>query len=95
MEFHFVIFVLDYKYSLWGLPEGSPEWTRVKHEVHIRGARRLQELCFRNGGVYIKLGQHISQLVCHSHEFLLGDCGESVCTFLYNFSVRLCSFFRT
>ncbi|XP_071929926.1 putative ABC1 protein At2g40090 isoform X2 [Coffea arabica] len=53
----------DYKYSLWGLPEGSPEWTRVKHEVHIRGARRLQELCFRNGGVYIKLGQHISQLI--------------------------------
>lgn len=52
----------DYQYSLWGLPEGSPERTRVKHEVHIRGARKLQELCFRNGGVYIKLGQHISQL---------------------------------
>ncbi|KAA8539582.1 hypothetical protein F0562_026274 [Nyssa sinensis] len=52
----------DYQYSLWGLPEGSIERSRVKHEVHIRGAHRLQELCFRNGGIYIKLGQHVSQL---------------------------------
>ncbi|XP_073366787.1 putative ABC1 protein At2g40090 isoform X2 [Aegilops tauschii subsp. strangulata] len=26
-------------------------------------ANRLQELCFRNGNIYIKLGQHIAQLV--------------------------------
>ncbi|CAI9762228.1 unnamed protein product [Fraxinus pennsylvanica] len=52
----------DYKYSLWGLPEGSTERTRVKSEVHARSALRLQELCFKNGGIYIKLGQHISQL---------------------------------
>ncbi|CAK9135788.1 unnamed protein product [Ilex paraguariensis] len=52
----------DYEYSLWGLPEGSIERSRAKHEVHIRGACRLQELCFQNGGIYIKLGQHISQL---------------------------------
>ncbi|OUZ99089.1 UbiB domain [Macleaya cordata] len=54
--------VFDYEYSLLGLPEGSDERKRVKHEVHTRSARRLQELCFRNGGIYIKLGQHISQL---------------------------------
>ncbi|XP_010253873.1 PREDICTED: putative ABC1 protein At2g40090 [Nelumbo nucifera] len=52
----------DYEYSLWGLPEGSVERSRAKHEVHTRCARRLQELCFRNGGIYIKLGQHIGQL---------------------------------
>ncbi|XP_022891582.1 putative ABC1 protein At2g40090 isoform X1 [Olea europaea var. sylvestris] len=52
----------DYEYSLWGLPEGSTERTRVKSEVHSRGALRLQELCFKNGGIYIKLGQHLSQL---------------------------------
>lgn len=52
----------DYEYSLFGLPEGSPERSRAKHEVHVRCARRLQELCFRNGGLYIKLGQHIGQL---------------------------------
>ncbi|KAK2634995.1 hypothetical protein Ddye_029787 [Dipteronia dyeriana] len=52
----------DYEYSLWGLPEGSTERSRVKHEVHLRSARKLQELCFKNGGIYIKLGQHIGQL---------------------------------
>ena len=55
---------VDYEYSLWGLPEGSKERERVKREVHSRSALKLQELCFRNGGIYIKLGQHISQLVC-------------------------------
>ncbi|CAI9287473.1 unnamed protein product [Lactuca saligna] len=52
----------DYEYSLWGLPEDVNERTRVKHEVHTRSARRLKELCLNNGGIYIKLGQHISQL---------------------------------
>ncbi|XP_028557111.1 putative ABC1 protein At2g40090 isoform X1 [Dendrobium catenatum] len=52
----------DYGYSLWGLKEGSIEWSKAKHEVHNRCALRLQELCFRNGGIYIKLGQHIGQL---------------------------------
>ncbi|KAL0402904.1 UNVERIFIED_CONTAM: putative ABC1 protein [Sesamum radiatum] len=52
----------DYEYSLWGLLEGSIERERAKREVHTRSALRLQELCFKNGGIYIKLGQHISQL---------------------------------
>ena len=56
--------LLDYEYSLWGLDEESVERSKVKHEVHLRSARKLQELCFRNGGIYIKLGQHIGQLVC-------------------------------
>ncbi|KAK6156128.1 hypothetical protein DH2020_010376 [Rehmannia glutinosa] len=58
----------DYEYSLWGLPEGSFERERTKREVHARSALRLQELCFKNGGIYIKLGQHISQL-----EYLVPD----------------------
>lgn len=48
---------------MWGLKEGTTEWSKTKHEVHCRSAQRIQELCFRNGGIYIKLGQHISQLV--------------------------------
>ncbi|KAF3433445.1 hypothetical protein FNV43_RR24547 [Rhamnella rubrinervis] len=52
----------DYEYSLWGLAEGSIERSSVKHEVHLRSARKLQELCFKNGGIYIKIGQHIGQL---------------------------------
>lgn len=31
-------------------------------EVHQRGASRLLRLCENNGGVYIKLGQHLAQL---------------------------------
>ena len=53
----------DYEYSLQGLTEGSSEYSKVKHDVHLRSAQKLQDLCFRNGGIYIKLGQHISQLV--------------------------------
>ncbi|RWR88123.1 putative ATATH9 [Cinnamomum micranthum f. kanehirae] len=56
------VVAFDYEYSLWGLPEGSAERSKAKHEVHTRSARRLQELCFQNGGIYIKLGQHIGQL---------------------------------
>ncbi|XP_071732769.1 putative ABC1 protein At2g40090 [Rutidosis leptorrhynchoides] len=52
----------DYEYSLMGLKEGSDEGARVKHEVHVRSARRLVDLCFKNGGIYIKLGQHVGQL---------------------------------
>lgn len=55
--------LLDYEYSLMGLPEGSDERARVKHELHTRNARRLEDLCFKNGGIYIKLGQHVGQLV--------------------------------
>ncbi|XP_074564746.1 putative ABC1 protein At2g40090 isoform X2 [Curcuma longa] len=54
--------VADYQYSCWGLKQGSTEWLKAKHEAHERSAYKLQELCFRNGGIYIKLGQHISQL---------------------------------
>ncbi|KAK6933016.1 ABC1 atypical kinase-like domain [Dillenia turbinata] len=75
----------DYEYSLWGLPEGSVERAKVKHEVHLRSARRLQDLCFKNGGIYIKLGQHIGQLeyvipqeyVVTMRESLLNKCPVS------------------
>ncbi|XP_076916484.1 putative ABC1 protein At2g40090 [Bidens hawaiensis] len=52
----------DYQYSLLELPEDSIERKKVKHDVHTRSARRLEELCFKNGGIYIKLGQYIGQL---------------------------------
>lgn len=55
--------IADYKYSLYGLAEGSAEREQAKHEAHLRCANRLQALCFKNGGIYIKLGQHIGQLV--------------------------------
>jgi len=59
----FLVLWLDYEYSLHGIPEGSIEREKVKHEVHLRSAQRLRDLCFKNGGIYIKLGQHLGQLV--------------------------------
>lgn len=58
--------LLDYEWSLRGLKDGSDEYAKAKHLTHLRSANKLQELFFRNGGIYIKLGQHISQLVCIS-----------------------------
>ncbi|XP_075514128.1 putative ABC1 protein At2g40090 isoform X2 [Primulina tabacum] len=65
----------DYEYSLWGLAEDSIERTKTKREVHARSALKLQELCFRNGGIYIKLGQHISQLIMR--QSMLNRCPVS------------------
>lgn len=31
-------------------------------DLHRRSAERLRELCARNAGVYVKLGQHLAQL---------------------------------
>lgn len=46
----------------WMLPwRGGLREERLT-EAHKRGARRLLELCERNGGLYIKLGQHLAQL---------------------------------
>ncbi|GAQ84896.1 ABC transporter-like protein [Klebsormidium nitens] len=53
--------VTDYLVSLYNVPEG-PARERIKHECHERCADRLQKLFFKNGGTYIKLGQHVGQL---------------------------------
>lgn len=51
----------DYKWSLRGL--AGPELEAAQRAVHQRSADRLQRLTFANGGIYIKIGQHIAQLV--------------------------------
>lgn len=55
------ITLLDYKLlSLRSLDGDALEY--AKQECHQRGANRLLNLCFANGGIYIKLGQHIGML---------------------------------
>lgn len=54
--------VTDYLVTLYGIPEGSAKMEDARHQVHVRNAERLKNLCFKNGGIYIKLGQHIGQL---------------------------------
>ncbi|PSC76949.1 ABC1 [Micractinium conductrix] len=53
--------VADYLVTLRGLPEGE-EREAAKRGCHQRGADRLLHLCFKNGGIYIKLGQHLGML---------------------------------
>jgi predicted unusual protein kinase regulating ubiquinone biosynthesis (AarF/ABC1/UbiB family) len=31
----------------------------ARHDVHLRFANKLQKLWLKNGGIYIKFGQHI------------------------------------
>jgi len=52
----------NYAYSLFGIPKGV-EWNVAKHDVHMHSVNRLQGICFKNGGIYIKHGQHIGQQV--------------------------------
>jgi len=52
----------DYKKCLSSQLVGE-ERQRELSACHERGAERLLQLCFANGGVYTKLGQHIGQLV--------------------------------
>jgi len=54
----------DYKTSLAAVPGHQLEQREeVLHGCHQRSADKLLKLCFDNGGIYIKLGQHIGQLV--------------------------------
>jgi hypothetical protein len=46
---------LDYVYSLYGMPRGV-EQDVARHVVHLHFVIRLQDLCFKNGGIYIKFG---------------------------------------
>jgi len=64
MNYHLLIILeyLDYKTSLRGL-EGNARELALRG-CHERGAKTLLDLCFANGGIYIKLGQLVGQLVC-------------------------------
>lgn len=55
--------VTDYKASLKGL-EGAAREAALAG-CHQRGADRLLALCFANGGIYTKLGQHVGELRMH------------------------------
>ncbi|CAD5225153.1 unnamed protein product [Bursaphelenchus okinawaensis] len=53
--------IVDYKLTMNGDPE-SAEYKARMHLCHLRGANRLLDLCKANGGVFIKVGQHIAAL---------------------------------
>jgi hypothetical protein len=42
--------LVDYVYSLYGILKGV-EQNEVRHDVNLRSIDRLQDLCFKNGGI--------------------------------------------
>ena len=56
---------VDYKRTLFSSSSpqyGTPEYEETKTQVNTRCANRLLDLCNKNGGVFIKVGQHIGAL---------------------------------
>lgn len=57
----------DYEHTLQqmdqeGVEEEGEKWQKTMHELHLRSAQRLLDVCLMNGGVFIKVGQTISSL---------------------------------
>lgn len=52
----------DYKFSLTGYDDCSDRSLKAWSECHKRSAERLLDLCCKNGGIFIKVGQHIAAL---------------------------------
>jgi len=54
--------IVDYKWTLSGVDPESPEYKEKKSQCHLRSAIRFRDLCSANGGVFMKVGQHIGSL---------------------------------
>ena len=53
----------DYQRTLYSTTHGSPdEYEEAKSKAHDRSAQTLLELCYKNGGCFTKVGQHIGAL---------------------------------
>lgn len=52
----------DYKFSLRGYDDCSEVSLKAWSDCHKRAANRLLDLCCKNGGIFIKVGQHIAAL---------------------------------
>eukprot|EP00127_Corallochytrium_limacisporum_P002949 Clim_evm38s143 gene=Clim_evmTU38s143 len=63
VDYTVFMIVLDYKWNLWRRgTDDKQKMSQLWHELHQRAAERLLALCRHNGGVYIKLGQHVGAL---------------------------------
>ncbi|XP_070578441.1 aarF domain-containing protein kinase 1-like [Ptychodera flava] len=52
----------DYKITLKGVDRKSEVYRQLMSKIHLRSAIRLREMCCANGGVFIKVGQHVGAL---------------------------------
>ena len=56
----FAKIVVDYKWNLCS--HTDPRYKQTLSEIHWRSAERLKRLCYQNGGLFVKVGQHIGAL---------------------------------
>ncbi|KAH7108154.1 ABC1-domain-containing protein [Auriculariales sp. MPI-PUGE-AT-0066] len=54
--------VVDYKFMFQRSYEGKDQYARALSECHSRSAQRVLKAILANGGVYVKLGQHMSSM---------------------------------
>lgn len=53
---------IDYKFSLFGIHSNSCQRNDIMSKAHLRAAKLLLDLCNKNGGVFIKVGQHVGAM---------------------------------
>uniref|UniRef100_A0A915CK93 Protein kinase domain-containing protein n=2 Tax=Parascaris univalens TaxID=6257 RepID=A0A915CK93_PARUN len=54
--------VVDYKVTMWRFSENSDDYSVAMSGAHKRSAEKLLALACANGGVFIKVGQHLAAL---------------------------------
>jgi aarF domain-containing kinase len=54
--------IIDYKWTFWKAYTSPEQKHRAYSECHTRSAARVVEALKINGGIFIKLGQHISSI---------------------------------
>nr|CAB3220016.1 uncharacterized aarF domain-containing protein kinase 1-like [Phallusia mammillata] len=54
--------IVDYKYALFGLDKETNEYETAKSKAHARSAKKMFNLCWKNRGTYIKVGQHLGAM---------------------------------
>ncbi|KAH9507182.1 putative aarF domain-containing protein kinase 1 [Bulinus truncatus] len=53
---------IDYKLLFHKYDKSHPEYAKALHQVHLDSALRLRNMCCKNGGAFIKVGQHLGSL---------------------------------
>ncbi|CAL1548366.1 unnamed protein product [Lymnaea stagnalis] len=53
---------VDYKFLFYKYDKLHSEYLEELHKLHLKSALRLREMCCKNGGAFIKVGQHVGSL---------------------------------
>ncbi|XP_072032630.1 aarF domain-containing protein kinase 1-like [Amphiura filiformis] len=54
--------VVDYKKTLFHVDDSTEQYKELKSQVHWRSAEKLRQMCCKNGGIFVKIGQYLGSL---------------------------------